>query len=176
MQYEIPIPSVIAAAKLAKKKGKTVILNPAPVKVVDKELYGYLDLIIPNEFEAEMITSVDQKDDADAQKAIDKLREMGAENAIVTLGSRGCAYYNEKGIAYAGIFDVKRVDTTAAGDSFIGGLCASLCEGKNIDDAVYYASATSSITVSRAGAAVSIPTADEVKAFIKENKMAERCM
>lgn len=174
MQYEIPIESVIAAAKLAKQKGKTVVLNPAPVKEVDDELYTYLDWIIPNEFEAGLITGIEQNNDADAAFAMQKLREMGAKNVIVTLGKRGCAYHKGNEIGYAGIFDVKRVDTTAAGDSFIGGLCSAFCDGKNIYDAVYYASATSSITIGRAGAAASIPTADEVKDFIKNNKMLKR--
>ena len=174
MQYEIPIESVIAAAKMAKEKGKTVILNPAPVKEVEGELYGYLDWIIPNEFEAGLITGIEQNNDTDAALAMQKLREMGAENVIVTLGGRGCAYHNGENVAYAGIFNVKKVDTTAAGDSFIGGLCAAFCDGKNIDEAVYYASATSSITVSRPGAAVSIPTSDEVKEFLSKNKMMER--
>ena len=174
MQYEIPIESVIAAAKLAKAKGKTVILNPAPVKEVDGELYSYIDWIIPNEFEAELIAGVEQKNDSDAEITMSKLRDKGCKNAIITLGKRGCAYHNGDKINYAGIFDVKRVDTTSAGDSFIGGFCASICEGKSIDEAVYYASAVSSITIGRAGASVSIPTADEVREFINNNKMMDR--
>ena len=174
MQYEIPIESVITAAKLAKEKGKTVILNPAPVKEVSGELYRYIDWIIPNEFEAELITGIEQSNDADAEKAMSELRNKGCKNAIITLGKRGCAYHNGDKINYAGIFDVKRVDTTSAGDSFIGGFCASICEGKSIDEAVYYASAVSSITIGRAGASVSIPTADEVREFINNNHMMDR--
>ena len=174
MQYEIPTESVLCAAKLAKEKGKTVILNPAPVKQVDTELYGYIDWIIPNEFEAQLITGITQDSDDDAESAMAQLRGMGCKNAIITLGKRGCAYHRGEEIGYAGIFNVKRVDTTSAGDSFIGGFCASLCEGKSIDDSVYYASAVSSITIGRAGASVSIPTADEVKEFLKSNTMQER--
>ena len=174
MQYEIPTESVLAAAKAAKARKKTVILNPAPVKTVDAELYGYIDWIIPNEFEAQIITGIAQESDEDAKRAMTELRNMGCKNAIITLGKRGCAYHRGEDIRYAGIFDVKRVDTTAAGDSFIGGLCASLCEGKGIDESVYYASAVSSITIGRAGASVSIPTADEVKEFLKTNTMQKR--
>jgi ribokinase len=174
MQYEIPIESVIAAAKLAKEKGKTVILNPAPVKTVDEELYRHIDWIIPNEFEAELITGIAQNSDADAEKAMSALRNKGCQNTIITLGKRGCAYHNGDKVNYAGIFNVKRVDTTSAGDSFIGGFCSSICGGKSIDDAVYYASAVSSITIGRAGASVSIPTADEVSDFIAKNKMMDR--
>ena len=171
MQYEIPMESVLAAAKLAKKSGKTVILNPAPVKKIDELLYGYVDWLVPNEFEAELITGIEQKNASDAAFAMENLRNMGCKNVIVTLGKRGCAYHDGDKIKYAGIFDVKRVDTTSAGDSFIGGFCASLCAGRSVDDAVYYASAVSSITVSRAGASVSIPTADEVSAFLKSSQM-----
>lgn len=174
MQYEIPTESVLFAARLAKEEGKTVILNPAPVKEVDKELYSYIDWIIPNEFEAQLITGIEQNTDSDAEEAMARLRDMGAGNAIITLGKRGCAYHNGDSISYAGIFDVKRVDTTSAGDSFIGGFCSALCEGKSIDDAVYYASAVSSITIGRAGASVSIPTADEVKDFLSKNTMQPR--
>ncbi len=174
MQYEIPTESVLEAAKLASEKGKTVVLNPAPVKQVNEELYKYIDWIIPNEFEAQLITGVEQNNDSDAKVAMARLRSLGCNNAIITLGKRGCSYYNGDDVRYAGIFDVKRVDTTSAGDSFIGGFCASLCSGKSIDEAIYYASAVSSITIGRAGASVSIPTADEVEEFLKNNVMLPR--
>ena len=167
MQYEIPTQSVLTAAQIANQKGKPVILNPAPVKEVDSRLYAYVDWIIPNEFEAELITGIQQNNDCDAANAIRALRKLGCKNAIITLGKRGCAYNLGDDIRYSGIFDVERVDTTAAGDSFIGGLCAKLCTQTHIDEAVYYASAVSSITVSRRGAAASIPTHDEVSRFLK---------
>ncbi len=173
MQYEIPTESVLASAKLAHKLGKTVVLNPAPVKEIDKDLYGYIELIIPNEFEAGLITGMSIESSEDAQKAIYKLIELGCKNAIITLGKHGCAYKVGDDIHYAGIYDVKRVDTTAAGDSFIGGICTKLCEGADMDSAVEYASAVSSITVSRQGAAVSIPTSYEVNEFLKNNKICK---
>lgn len=174
MQYEIPVESVLYAAGLAKEKNCTVIVNPAPVKEVSGDLYKYVDWIVPNEFEAQLITGKEQKNDKDAEKAMSALRDMGCKNAIITLGKRGCAYHDEDSVEYAGIFDVKRVDTTSAGDSFIGGFCSALCDGNSIADSIYYASAVSSITIGRAGASVSIPTADEVKEFLKNNKMKER--
>ena len=176
MQYEIPVESVLAAARLARNKDKTVILNPAPVKAVDTALYEFVDWIIPNEFEVELITNIPQQNDDDAALAIQELRKLGCKNAIVTLGKRGCAYSLGKEVRYGGIFEVERVDTTAAGDSFIGGLCASLCDGANVNDAVYYASAVSSITVSRRGAGASIPTESEVKKFLKTHNMEKRTL
>lgn len=174
LQYEIPMESVLAAAKLAKQKGKTVILNPAPVKEADPALYGFVDWIVPNEFEAAQITGIEQNGDGDAARAMEKLRAMGCQNAMITLGKRGCAYHDGRAIKYAGIFDVRRVDTTSAGDSFIGGFCAALGAGKSIDEAVYYASAVASLTVSRAGAGVSIPTAAEVARFLENHRMSKR--
>lgn len=167
LQYEIPVESVLAAAKTAHAHGCRVVLNPAPVKAVDPALYGFVDLCIPNEFEASLLTGIEVKDRETAALALRKLQEMGCRSALITLGKQGCAYIDEQNeIAYAGIFSVKTVDTTAAGDSFIGGICTMLCEGKTMKEAVRYASAVSALTVSRAGAGVSIPTADEVRSFL----------
>lgn len=167
LQYEIPIESVIEAARLAKAHGVYVILNPAPVKEVDECLYPLLDRIIPNEFEAELITKILPSDEVSTAKAIHALQKMGCKDATVTLGKRGCVYSVGEEIHSFGIYPVTAVDSTAAGDSFIGGLCSKLCEGKTIDEAVAYASAVSAIVVSRHGAAVSIPTADEVEEFLR---------
>lgn len=167
MQYEIPMESVLFAARMTKKHEKKVILNPAPVKEADPDLYKFVDMIIPNEFEAQLITGISPDDEATTEQAIHALQALGCKDAIITLGKRGCSYTDGDKIATAGIYPVKVVDTTAAGDSFIGGLCKSLCEGKSMKDAVAYASAVSSITVSRPGAGTSIPTADEVENFLK---------
>ncbi|MBQ8309432.1 MAG: ribokinase [Clostridia bacterium] len=168
MQYEIPMESVLFAARMTKKHGKKVVLNPAPVKEADPELFRFVDMIIPNEFEAQLITGISPNDEATTKQAIRALQALGCETVIITLGKRGCAYTEGDSIGTAGIYPVKVVDTTAAGDSFIGGLCKSLCEGKSMSDAVAYASAVSSITVSRPGAGISIPTADEVEDFLKK--------
>ena len=167
LQYEIPVESVLCAAKLAKEAGCYVILNPAPVKEVSNELYRYVDLIIPNEFEATLVTGYSVSDRATAAEALQKLRGMGCKNALITLGKQGSAYLSESGeICFADIIAVKVADTTAAGDSFIGGLCTKLCEGVNMKTAVGYATAVSALTVSRPGASVSIPTCDEVEKFL----------
>ena len=171
MQYEIPTESVLAAAKMAHEKGKMVILNPAPVKEVTKELYPYIDLIIPNEFEAQLITGIEQNTDEDAARAIEALRAMGCREAIVTLGKRGCAYSDGDVVSYNGIYPVTAVDTTAAGDSFIGGICARMDGVRPMKEVLAYAAAVSAITVSRPGASVSIPTADEVAAFLATHAM-----
>ena len=173
MQYEIPMESVLAAAQLAKEYNKTVILNPAPVKEADPALYRAVDYLIPNEFEAELITGTVPRDRTNIEKALLTLRAFGCRDAIMTLGDRGCAYTQGEAVAFSGVYDVKRVDTTAAGDSFIGGLCARLCEGDTLPNAISYASATSAIAVSRPGAAASIPVAEEVRTFMKCHKIGD---
>lgn len=169
MQYEIPVESVLVAMKLAKKNNSFVILNPAPVKEVPSELYSYVDLMIPNEFEASLITNVEVNDRATAADAIGKLMELGCKNALITLGKQGCAYLDDQMVRYEDIIPIKVVDTTAAGDSFIGGLCTKLSEGVPMKEAVKYATTVSTLTVSRAGASVSIPTCDEVCDFLKNH-------
>ena len=168
MQYEIPMESVLFAARMTKKHQKIFVLNPAPVKEADPEIYRLTDIIIPNEFETQLITGIYPEDEKTTEEAISALLSRGCGCALITLGKRGCAYTEGDEIHYGGIYDVKVVDTTAAGDSFIGGICKSLSEGKSMQEAVAYASAVSSITVSRPGAGASIPTAEEVEAFLKE--------
>ena len=173
MQFEIPTSTVLEVAKLAKGKGKIVIVNPAPVKNIDAEVYSYVDFIIPNEFEAGLITGITINTHEDAQNVVRALCELGCKNAIVTLGKHGCVYGNNENIGASGIYDIDAIDTTAAGDSFIGGLCSKLCEKADVGDAISYASAVSAITVSRNGAAASIPYDFEVEAFISNNKIGK---
>jgi ribokinase len=169
MQYEIPMESIIFAAKLAKKHGKQVILNPAPAKSAPEELYTYVDLLIPNEFEAFGISGIEPTSRDNAVRAMEVLRACGCKNVMITLGAHGCAYTEDGEVKFAGIYPVKAVDTTAAGDSFIGGLCAKLGEGCTMGEAVAYASAVSALTVSRRGAGISIPDATETKEFLKSH-------
>ncbi|MBO5110992.1 MAG: ribokinase [Clostridia bacterium] len=169
MQYEIPMESIVFAAKLAKKHGKPVVLNPAPAKDADPELFGYVDLVIPNEFETKSIVGIEPKTCSRVGEAVVAFRRMGCRNVVITLGVHGCAYTDDDAVCFAGIYPVKAVDSTAAGDSFIGGLCAKLGEGCDIRDAIAYASAVSAITVSRPGAGASIPDAAETEEFLKHS-------
>ena len=164
-QLEIPMETIIYAAKKAKECGCKVLLNPAPAAKLPEELLTYTDIIIPNEHEAAIITG--HENEVDALKA---LYDNGNRNVIVTLGSKGCIYNDGKEIKSQTPFKVKAVDSTAAGDSFIGGYCSALCEGKTMEEAIRFATAVSAITVSRPGASVSIPTRTEVEEFLKNQK------
>lgn len=163
LQLEIPMNTVVEICKLAKKGKAKIILNPAPYKALPKSLFFMLDYLIPNEYEAESITGICLENNEKCILAIRKLREMGAENVIITLGERGCVYNDCDKIVFIPPVPTEVVDTTSAGDSFIGALTALLSENQPLSDAVEFAVKVASITISRKGAAKSIPSALEAK-------------
>ena len=163
-QLEIPMETIIYAAKKAKEFGCKVLLNPAPAAKLPEELLLFTDIIIPNEHEAAIITG--KTDETEALKA---LWNDGKRTVIITLGEKGSLYNEGTEIKSQKAFPVKAVDSTAAGDSFIGGFCSMIAEGKTMEEAVRFATSVSAITVSRPGAGASIPTREEAEAFLKEN-------
>ncbi len=163
MQLEIPVQSVLRAAELADKFNTEVILNPAPVKEIPHELFALTDIMIPNEHEAKLITGVEIESTADAKKAIKILNDKGVKTVIITLGDKGCVYNSGNEIFECPAEKTVAVDTTSAGDSFIGALCVKLSQGENLHGAIKYAAKVAAITVSRKGASASIPYAYEVK-------------
>ena len=161
-QLEIPMETIIYAAKKAKEYGCKVLLNPAPAATLPDELLNFTDIIIPNEHEAAIITG--KTDETEALKA---LWNGGKRTVIITLGGKGCIYNVGETIKTQSAFPTNVVDTTAAGDSFIGGFCSMIAEGKSMEQAVRFATAVSTITVSRPGASASIPTRAEAEAFLQ---------
>ena len=163
MQLEIPVDSVLRAAVIAKDAGTSVVLNPAPVKELPDEIYRFTDIMIPNEYEAMLLTGISTDDEQGCRAAVEDLRKKGVKTAIITLGDRGCVYNDGDRIIFhpAGKADV--VDTTSAGDSFIGALCCKLVSGNSLPESVDYATKVAAVTVSRRGASESIPYAHEIK-------------
>lgn len=160
-QLEIPLKTVIYAAKRAKEFGKTVILDPAPVpKEFPEELFSYIDVIKPNEKEAAQLLG---EPVTNYEEASDKLRSSGVKNVLITLGPKG-AYINSEseGKHLIPVRQVPVVDTTAAGDSFTAALAVRLAEGSSLVQAVRYANEVAAIVVTRKGAQTSIPDASEV--------------
>lgn len=168
-QLEIPIETVLAAAKLAKESATLVILNPAPAQSLSDELLALIDLITPNETEAERLTGIAVKDEADAQQASAILHTKGIETVIITLGSRG-AWVSVKGQGeLVGGYKVPVVDTIAAGDTFNGALVTALLEGQPLLSAVKFAHAAAAIAVTRAGAQPSVPWRHEIDTFLQQH-------
>lgn len=168
LQNEIPFESVTLAAKMACEHGCFVIYNPAPIRSDSQNVFAYADIVIPNEHEAGAIVDFTIDTNEKAITALKELKNMGCQNPIITLGANGAVYFFDEKIGHVPAYKVNAVDTTAAGDSFIGGICASLdLENRNIESALRYAGAVSAMAVSSKGAACSIPTANEVKIFLE---------
>jgi ribokinase len=170
MQLESPVESVLAAAKIAHENHTTVVLNPAPARVLSDELLALVDIITPNETEAEKLTGIRVENDDDAARAAKALHEKGIDTVIITLGSRGVwASVNGEGRRVPG-FKVKAVDTIAAGDTFNGALVTALLEGKLMDDAIRFAHAAAAIAVTRKGAQPSVPWRKEIDEFLIQQR------
>ncbi|MBC6361615.1 ribokinase [Lactobacillus apis] len=164
-QFETPIEATIQGFKIACQNSAKTILNPAPaITEIPAELLQVTDIIIPNETEAATITGVEVVDEKSAKKAADKLHELGVSAVIITIGDKGAFYdfQDKQGLIPA--FKVKAVDTTAAGDTFIGAMTSILKpDFSNLSDAITFANKASSLTVQGYGAQPSIPTKAEVE-------------
>jgi ribokinase len=163
LQLEIPLPAVTEFARAARARGVTVMLNAAPARELPRELLDSVDILIVNEVElAKLATS--------RGSVADQLASLNVPYVIVTLGSRGCCARNGVGHYLQPAFRVEPVDTTAAGDTFCGVLAASLCShAERLPEAMKRASAAAALATTREGAQSSIPTRDEVEAFLRSD-------
>lgn len=166
-QLETNVSSVEKIIELADQKGVKIILNTAPVQPISDAILSKIDLITPNEVEAEILTGicVDSKENAD--KAADWFFQKGVKNVLITLGGRGVylATKEKRGIIPA--FQVDAVDTTGAGDAFNGGLVAALSEGKDLWEAAKFANALAAVSVQRIGTTPAMPTREEIEEFLR---------
>ena len=163
MQLEIPFETVEYAMQMAKKAGTKVVFNPAPMDKKCIELIPYVDIFVVNEHEAGIVTDETVVTEKDAGVAIKKLQEMGAKTVVVTLGEKGCVYNSGNEYLHTPAVKTKAVDSTAAGDSFIGAMLVKLTEGADMKEATEFASKVSSIVVSRLGATESIPYRKDIE-------------
>lgn len=171
LQNEIPSETVEFSLLKAKELGKITIFNPAPARKLSREVFKNTDYLILNETEMEEIFEIKFNDEEYTEKISIKKKEYGIKNIILTLGDKGSILFSEdNNIKKYDVYKVKAVDTTAAGDSFIGAFTMKICEIGNPDEAIKYATAVSAIVVTRQGAQDSIPTREEIEKFIEENK------
>lgn len=172
-QFETSEEMTLKAFQKAKELGKVTILNPAPAKKINDELLKVTDIIVPNETEAEVLTGITVESLEDAKRAGEAFLEKGVKFAIITLGSRGAAVIGKEFCELVPAYKVNAIDTTAAGDSFIGGLSSKL-DFKNINKetlikAVNFGNKVSSISVQRKGAQPSIPYLKEIEEIYGED-------
>ncbi|MTV48755.1 ribokinase [Heliobacillus mobilis] len=162
LQLEVPLETVGKAIELGKRFGKPVILNPAPVQSLPEEWLSQVDYLVPNEHEALLLGG-------EPEDGFEKLFHKINGTLIVTLGDKGLLFIDEEGSRSQSAFEVKPVDTTAAGDAFVGGFSVALAEGRPISEALRFASATAALSVTHSGAQTSLPHRNEVLEFLEEH-------
>lgn len=166
MQLEIPIDTILYAAKKAHSLGKKVILNPAPAVQLPDDLFESLYMITPNENETELLTNIKVTNQSSAAEAAKSLKNRGVMNVIITMGSKGAYVHTDELKQIVPAFDVQAVDTTAAGDCFSGTLAVEIGRGMDMIESVRYANRAASIAVTRPGAQASLPNRKEVESSL----------
>lgn len=164
-QYECDKETVLDCLKIAKGLGMYTIFNPAPAKTIPKQSYPDIDLLIVNQTEAQFQTGLFPQDKETCNQAIKSMQQMGANKVIITLGSEGSIFNEGEFLSRVSACKVKVVDTTAAGDTYIGALAARLAEGKSMEESVEYATKAAALTITRYGAQQAIPYREEVERF-----------
>jgi ribokinase len=171
VQLEVPIETVVAAARAAHTRGVTVILDPAPALPLPDELYALADIITPNEHEAATLTGIAVRDDQGAIAAARALIARGARRVAIKLGARGALTADTEGEQFWSSFTVTPVDTVAAGDAFNGGLAVALSEGRSFDEAIRWGLAAGALSVTRHGAQPSMPERNEVLTLLAQEHL-----
>lgn len=169
LQLESPLETVEAAARVAAAHGTRVLLNPAPARVLAKNLLQHLSLVTPNALEAEMLTGIAVTDKSSMEAAADHLMALGVASVLITLGSRGVFLADHDMRTHLPAFRVHAVDSTAAGDVFSGSLSAFLLPTRSLQEAALLASAAAALSVTQIGAMNSAPYLHEIQTFLQQN-------
>lgn len=171
LQLEVPLPVVKRAAQIARSHDVTVVLNPAPARDLPLDLLGFVDVLVPNESEAALLTGMPSDGQSDLEKAAANLLKSGVGSVVITLGKRGAYLASpdfDSKIYEA--FSVQPVDTTAAGDAFMAGLAVNYGEGKSLAEAVCWGNAAGALAAMRFGAQTSLPERSEVEGLLRADK------
>jgi ribokinase len=169
MQYEIPRETIERALELAADEDVPVVWNYAPANPFDVAYLNNVEIVVVNEPEASALSGLEVTDVESAEAAAVELRELGVSTAIITLGEAGSVIATREGdITHVPAFPVEAVDTTAAGDTYCGCLVVALAEGKNLTEAVRFASAAAALCVQKLGAQPSTPWREDIDAFLAE--------
>ncbi len=166
LQLEVPDEANERALDIANELGKPVIFNPAPARALGDATLGKVTIFTPNETEAEILTGMPVTTPEEAEKAAGALRARGVETVVVTLGSKGALLVREGESRTVPAWKVDVVDTTAAGDAFNGALAVAMARGDAWPDALAFSNAVAALAVTKFGAQPSMPTKDEVEAFL----------
>ncbi len=169
LQQEIPEAANAHAAQMARRAGWFVLLNPAPARAIPAAMLPLVDLVAPNETEVAAITGRPVTGRSDALAASRSLLALGARAVLVTLGGDGALYCGASGAWHCPAVPVQAVDTTAAGDAYLGAMAVALAEGKAPEESLGFAAAAAALAVTRLGAQPSLASPDELTAFIGQH-------
>jgi len=165
LQLECPLAAVAYAIELARRHRVRVVLNPAPAQPLDAALLGQVDYLIPNQTELALLTGIDS-----TSGAVRCLRDWGVQRIILTLGEDGALVVEDESQVHLAAHHVTAVDTTAAGDAFVGAFAVALTEGRSTRQAAEWGNAAGALSVTRAGAQPSLPTRAELESFLMESR------
>lgn len=154
-QLEVPLPAVECAMRAGREAGSITVLNPAPAASIGAEILQWCDIVVPNEHEVELLGGVAH------------LLSLGAKAVVVTLGADGADLHTVDGVIHIDPFEVTPVDTTAAGDTFSGSLCARLAAGDDLPTALRFASAAGALCTTKPGAVPSIPHQPDIEQMVR---------
>lgn len=169
LQLEVPLDTVTRAAEIARTHQVTVVLNPAPARALPKALLSLVDFLIPNETETALLSGMPVRNQDEIEVAAKSLRALGVGNVILTLGERGALLTGSSESQLYPAFKVNPVDTTAAGDAFMGAFAVALGEGVSLSDAIRFGNAAGALATTKLGAQPSLPTRAEVESLIRNN-------
>ncbi|MBD9651140.1 ribokinase [Ensifer sp. ENS09] len=172
-QLEQPVAAAQRALEIAHAAGVITVFNPAPAEAFADAIYPLCDYLVPNETEAPAIVGFALSSEDDIRRAGDAILKKGAKTALITLGERGVLYHNhEQSVLVPAIASGPVIDTTGAGDAFVGGFSAALARGLAPVDAVRFGCATAGIAVTRRGTAPAMPTLAEIEALLARGPAA----
>jgi ribokinase len=167
-QLEIPLQTVSLALQAAKDQDALTLLNPSPSIPLPSAFLSFVDFLVPNEWEAQSLTGIKMKRDQDLPKMAKSLLSRGVKNVVITLGPKGLFFKNREEEICLEAFRVKAVDTTAAGDAFMGALACGLSEGKPIPEVLRFANGAGALATTKLGAQPSLPLREELENFLSK--------
>ena len=166
-QLETPLETVTKGLTMAKGKGSLTILNPAPAVPLPPKVLSLVDFLVPNEWEAQTLAGMKMKGKKDLPAMARRLLDKGPGNVVITLGAKGLYFQNRDEEIWMDAFRVKAVDSTAAGDAFMGALACGLAEGKPIREVLLWANAAGALATTKLGAQLSLPRRKEVERLLE---------
>jgi len=167
-QLEVPLQTVEYAAQLASSFDVPFILDPAPAQKLSSELLKMVNVLKPNETEAQIFTGIEVTNEKSARKAAENLLASGVKAVILTMGAKGFMLVAKNQTEFVPAIKVDAVDATAAGDAFTGAVAFGLAQGRELFEAALFANYVAALSVTKVGAQSSMPTMQDVESFMRE--------